>query len=63
MMCALVWVWDCVSTLQHEFVLKGENTRMYMYRQTDRHRGWISEIVAAHTLAHEVHTHTPLRCD
>ena len=31
-------------------------------RQTDRHSGWISEIVAAHTLAHEVHTHTPLRC-
>jgi hypothetical protein len=27
-----------------------------MYRQTERHSGWISEIVAAHTLAHVVDT-------
>jgi hypothetical protein len=38
-----------------------------MYRQTERHSGWISEIVAAHTLTHVVYTHTPflemrLRC-
>ena len=39
-----------------------QDTRPYMYRQTDRQSGWISELVAAHTLAHAVHTRTPLRC-
>jgi hypothetical protein len=27
-----------------------------MFKQTDRHSGWIGEIVAAHTLAHVVHS-------
>ncbi len=30
---------------------KHQDTRTYMCRQTDRHSGWIREIVAAHTLA------------
>jgi hypothetical protein len=62
MMCVLVWVCDCVSPIQYEFVLQGENTRTGMYRQTDRHSGWISEIVAALTLAHVGHTRKPMRC-
>ena len=62
MMSVLVWVCYCVSPLQYEFVLKGGNTRTYMYSQTDRHSGWISEIVAALTLAHVVHTRKPMRC-
>jgi hypothetical protein len=33
-----------------------------MHRQTDRHNGWISEIVAAHTLTHVVHTHSHMSC-
>ena len=31
MMYVLVWVCNCVSPLQYEFVLKGENTRTYVY--------------------------------
>jgi hypothetical protein len=53
-MCVLVWVCDCVSPIQYEFLLRGGNTRTYMYRQTDRHSGWISETVATHSHTLEI---------
>jgi hypothetical protein len=53
--------YDTWSTQHQMFVEHGENCifkhqdiRTYMYRLTDRHSGWISEIVAAHT----PHSHT-----
>ncbi len=53
----------CITGIApQDCIYKHEYTRTYMYRQTERHSGWISEIVAAHTLAHVVHTRTPLRC-
>ncbi len=50
--------WNAFSTWigPQDCIYKHEYTRTYMYRQTERHSGWISEIVAAHTLAHVVHT-------
>jgi hypothetical protein len=54
---------SCCTCIASQYgVYKHQDTRTYMYRQTDRHSGWISEIVAAHTLAHVLNTRTPLRC-
>ncbi len=52
----------CTRIGPQDCIYKHECTPTYMYRQTERHSGWISEIVAAHTLAHVLHTRTPLRC-
>jgi hypothetical protein len=42
----------CTWIAPQHCIYKHQDTRTYMYRQTDRYSGWISEIVAAHTLAH-----------
>jgi hypothetical protein len=42
--------------LESTVLYKHQDTRTYMFRQTHRHIGLISEIVAAHPLAHVVHT-------
>jgi hypothetical protein len=56
------WNACCTWISPQDCIYKHQNTRTYMYRQTERHSGWISEVVAAHTLAHVVDTRTPLRC-
>jgi hypothetical protein len=52
----------CTWIGPQDCMYKHQDKRTYMCRQTDRHSGWISKIVAAHTLAHIVSTRTPLRC-
>jgi hypothetical protein len=49
----------CTWIRPQDCIYKHEYTRTYMYRQTERHSRRISEIAAAHTLAHVVHTRTP----
>jgi hypothetical protein len=65
-MCVSVCTYECIWQLfdlrsnacctwiapQH-CKYKHQDTRTYMYRQACRNSGWISEKVAAHTLAHE----------
>ncbi len=53
----------CTYIAPQHCIYTHQDTRTYMYRQTDRHSGWMSDIVAAHTLAHVVHTRTPFNGD
>ena len=62
MFMTTVWSHEMLVAHGERCMYKLEDTRTYMYGQTDGHSGWISEIVAAHTLANVVRTRTPLRC-
>jgi hypothetical protein len=52
-------VYECIG---QQFDIPSKACCTDMHVQTDRHSGWIREIAAAHTLAHAVHTRTPLSC-
>ena len=61
-------VWPNIKCLVHMNSTSALYTSIRTHGRTraDRHThtqsGWISEIAAAHTLAHVVHTRAPLRC-
>ncbi len=61
-------VWPNIKCLLHMdrtsglYIQAWVHTDVHAQTDTERHSGWIGEIVAAHALAHVVYTRTPLRC-